>query len=158
MSKDCCGHSWRVRLDKQETLTPPRAPGLTSGEGVRECPPWCIIVGATGTVHQFFCILHSKFLIFIFSCQPKNIIRLLKTNIKKKTASIKCVTHIEKYFCNLLGYFVEKAYLVHFERITFKLVWLRITDEGSLPEIHKWFMLLIKSDFKWCIHFSRRLF
>ena len=27
--------------------------------GVRECPPWCSIVIATGTVHQFFCILHS---------------------------------------------------------------------------------------------------
>ena len=24
----------------------------------RECPPWCSIVGATVTVHQFFCILH----------------------------------------------------------------------------------------------------
>ena len=32
------------------------APGLTSG-GVRECPPWYSIVGATVTVHQFFCIL-----------------------------------------------------------------------------------------------------
>ena len=26
--------------------------------GVLECPPWCSIVGATVTVHQFFCILH----------------------------------------------------------------------------------------------------
>ena len=26
--------------------------------GVRECPPWCSIVGATVTVHQFFCILY----------------------------------------------------------------------------------------------------
>ena len=26
--------------------------------GVRECPPGCSIVGATVTVHQFFCILH----------------------------------------------------------------------------------------------------
>ena len=25
--------------------------------GVRECPPWCSIVGATVTVHQSFCIL-----------------------------------------------------------------------------------------------------
>ena len=25
---------------------------------VRECPQWCSIVGATVTVHQFFCILH----------------------------------------------------------------------------------------------------
>ena len=26
--------------------------------GVRECPPWCSIVGATVTVHQCLCILH----------------------------------------------------------------------------------------------------
>ena len=26
---------------------------------VRECLPWCSIVGATVTVHQFFCILHD---------------------------------------------------------------------------------------------------
>ena len=25
---------------------------------VRECPPWCSIVGATVTMHQLFCILH----------------------------------------------------------------------------------------------------
>ena len=35
-----------------------RASGLTFWfAGVRECPPWCSIVGATVTVHQFFCIL-----------------------------------------------------------------------------------------------------
>ena len=28
--------------------------------GVRECPRWCSIVGATVTVHRFFCILHSN--------------------------------------------------------------------------------------------------
>ena len=27
--------------------------------GVLKCPPWCSIVGATVTVHQFFCLLHS---------------------------------------------------------------------------------------------------
>ena len=26
--------------------------------GVRECPPWCSIVGTTVTVHKSFCILH----------------------------------------------------------------------------------------------------
>ena len=36
-----------------------RAPGLTSVlQGVRECSPWCSIVGATVTLHQFFYILH----------------------------------------------------------------------------------------------------
>ena len=33
-------------------------------------------------------------------------------------------------------------------------VWLRITDEGPVPEIRIWSILLIKSDLKWCIHLS----
>ena len=37
-------------------------------------------------------------------------------------------------------------------------VWLRITYEGSLPEMRIWFILLIKSELKWCIHLSRSLF
>ena len=37
-------------------------------------------------------------------------------------------------------------------------VWLRITDEGSVPEMRIWSILLIKSDLKWCTHLSRRLF
>ena len=38
-----------------------RAPGPWSHlwfAGVRECPPWCSIVGDTVTVHLFFFILH----------------------------------------------------------------------------------------------------
>ena len=50
----------------------------------------------------------------------------------------------------------------HFWGITFQLlnyfVWLRITDEGSIPEIRIRSILLIKSDLKWCIHLSRGLF
>ena len=38
------------------------------------------------------------------------------------------------------------------------LVWLRTTDEGSVPEMRIWSILLIKSDLKWCIHLSRSLF
>ena len=37
-------------------------------------------------------------------------------------------------------------------------VWRRITDEGSLPEMRIWSMLLDKPDLKWCIHLSRSLF
>ena len=46
--------------------------------------------------------------------------------------------------------------------ITFQIlnffVWLRITDEGSLPEMRIWSILLIKSGLKWCIHLGRSLF
>ena len=40
--------------------------------------------------------------------------------------------------------------------VTFQLlnffVWLRITAEGSVPEMRIWSILSIKSDLKWCIH------
>ena len=54
----CSGHSWRVRLAKQETLTPPghlvstlvcRGPWMSTV--VLYC--WC-----HSDMHQFFCILH----------------------------------------------------------------------------------------------------
>ena len=37
-------------------------------------------------------------------------------------------------------------------------IWLRVTDEGSVPEMRIWSILLIKSDLEWCIHLSRSLF
>ena len=37
-------------------------------------------------------------------------------------------------------------------------VWLRITDEGSVPEMRIWSILLIYSDLKWCIYLSRSLY
>ena len=35
---------------------------------------------------------------------------------------------------------------------------IRITDEGSVPEMRIWSISLIKSDLKWCIHLSRSIF
>ena len=35
---------------------------------------------------------------------------------------------------------------------------LRITDEGSIPEMRIWSILKTKSDLKWCIHLSRSLY
>ena len=37
-------------------------------------------------------------------------------------------------------------------------VWLRITDEGSVPEMRIWSIFEIKSDLKWCIHLRKSLF
>ena len=39
-------------------------------------------------------------------------------------------------------------------------IWLRTTCEGSVPEMRIWFILLMKSDFKWCtcIHLSKIFF
>ena len=37
-------------------------------------------------------------------------------------------------------------------------LWVRITDEGSVPEMRIWSILLIKSVLKWCVCLSRSLF
>ena len=44
------------------------------------------------------------------------------------------------------------------EQVANYIVWLRITDEGSIPEMRIWSILLIKSESKWCIYLSRSLF
>ena len=40
----------------------------------------------------------------------------------------------------------------------FYYLWLRITEEGSVPEMRIWSISLIQSDLKWCMHLSRSLF
>ena len=45
----------------------------------------------------------------------------------------------------------------HFQFLNY-FVWLRIPDEGSLPEMRIWSILLVLSDLKWCKHHSRSLF
>ena len=52
-------------------------------------------------------------------------------------------------FWNFLG--------ITFQRLT-HFVWLRITEEGSVPEMRIWSILLNKSDLKWCIHLRRGLY
>ena len=54
----CRGHLWRVRLAKQKRQLLPGTWSQLWFAGVCECPSWCSFVGATVTVHQFFCILH----------------------------------------------------------------------------------------------------
>ena len=50
----------------------------------------------------------------------------------------------------------------HFLGITFKILnyflWRRTTNDGSVPEMRIWSILLIESDLKWCINLSRSLF
>ena len=69
--------------------------------------------------------------------------------------------------CNSVGLLHHPFWLQfvirHFCDIIFRpfcnyFAWLRITDEGSVPEMRIWSILLINSDLKWCIHLSRSLF
>ena len=52
------GRQWRQFWVLRRLLDLPSDLDCICFAGVRECPPWCSIVGATVTVHQFFCILH----------------------------------------------------------------------------------------------------
>ena len=99
--------------------------------------------------------------------------------ISRKTLMMKCKDS-KRYFC--LKFHVYLLYIVwvinnfwvyytipfgfslfwNFWAIIFNFlnyfVWLRITDEGSVPEMRILSILLIKSDLKWCIHLSRSLY
>ena len=44
---------------------------------------------------------------------------------------------------------------INFQPVFNYFVWLRITDEGSIPKMRIWSILLIKSDLKWCIHSAK---
>ena len=63
--------------------------------------------------------------------------------------------------CNFVGLLHHPFWLQLVLVIIFNFwiyfVLLRITDEGSLPEIRISSILLIKSDLKWCLHLSRSL-
>ena len=60
--------------------------------------------------------------------------------------------------CNFVGllhhpfwlYLVMARWGIHFQLFYFLL--LRMTDEGSVPDMCIWSISLIKSDLKWCIH------
>ena len=62
-------------------------------------------------------------------------------------------------YCTILFGFIL---FWHILGITFQLLkllfWLKITDEGSVPEMRIWSIFLIKSDLKWFKHISRSLF
>ena len=62
------------------------------------------------------------------------------------------------YIASLL---VSASYLyfydIYFQFLNY-FVWLRITDEGSVPQMRIWSILLMKSDLKWCIHLDLFLY
>ena len=67
--------------------------------------------------------------------------------------------------CNLWVYYTIPfglSFFQYFLALFFNLfnyfLCLMITDEGSIPEMRIWSILLIKSDLKWCIHLGRSLF
>ena len=62
------------------------------------------------------------------------------------------------YYTIPFGFSFFRHFLALFFNFYNYFLWLRITDEGSIPEMRIWSILLIKSDLKWCIHLSRSLY
>ena len=65
-----------------------------------------------------------------------------------------CSQHLSQH----LSTFDVDIWGINFQPFLNYFVWLRITDEGSVPEMCIWSILVIKSDLKCCIHLSRSLF
>ena len=88
-------------------------------------------------------------------------LRLIRSVLRASKFSVLKLTEIVilwVYYPIPFGFSSIRHFLgITFQRLTY-FVWLRITDEGSVPEMRIWSILLIKSDLKWCIHLSRSLF
>ena len=83
----CRGHSWRVRLAKQETLTPPGhlvSPLVCRGLWMSTV---VLYFGATVTVHKFFCILH-----FCHTCSLCRVELVVQFPTRGSTQVLLCLT------------------------------------------------------------------
>ena len=84
----------------------------------------------------------------------RNVLRASQFSVLKLTD----IVILWVYYTIPFGLSLIWHFRVNFFNFWNKFVWLRITDEDSLPEMRIWSILLIKSHFKWCIHLSRSLF
>ena len=117
----------------------------TSLEPLGECQCWWTRVSPRAHVAKFYGRLQlirsvlraSKFSVLKFI----EIVILWIYYMTSPLASASFGTFVTSLF-NFLNYFV----------------WLRITDEGSVTEMRIWFILLMKSDLKWCIHLDLVLY
>ena len=104
---------------------------------------------------------------YIFGCDRARVaefygrLRLIRSVLRASKFYVLKLTEIVilwVYYTIPFGFSLIRHFLgISLQRLTY-FVRLRITDEGSVPEMRIWSILLIKSDFKWCIHLSRSLF
>ena len=70
-----------------------------------------------------------------------------------KFSGVKFIEFIILWIYHMASLLASASFLVIFDiSVLNYLVWLRITDEGSVPEVHIWSILLMKSNLKCCIH------
>ena len=87
--------------------------------------------------------------------------RLIRTVLRTSKFSLLKLIEIVilwVYYTIPFGFSFFRHFLALFFNFYNYFLWLRITDEGSIPEMRIWSILLIKSDLKWCIHLSRSLY
>ena len=117
----------------------------TSLQPLGECHCWWTRVSPKAHVAKFYVRLHlirsvlraSKFSVLKFI----EIVILWIYYMVSLFASASIGTFVTSLF-NFLNYYV----------------WLIITDEGSVPEMRIWSILLMKSDIKWSIHLDLFLY
>ena len=118
---------------------------------VRECPSWCSIVGATVTVHQFFCILH-----FCHTCYLCRVELVVQFPSRGSTQVLLCLFPVcrgcdTSYIC-LFTYSVKPPY-IHFRCVVgIHGGWHFLYGVGLLPvsNLHIYKLLL-------CRRHSKRL-
>ena len=94
------------------------------------------------------------------SLSKKGIPKCNGTRFQKEWASpISMFDTCILYFLWNLNHRGDWSRIVHqFRNILNYFVLLRITDNGSVPEMRIWSILLIKSDLKWCLHLRKLYF
>ena len=88
-------------------------------------------------------------------------LRLIRSVLRASTFSVLKLTEIVilwVYYIIPFGFRSFRHFWASYFNFLHYFVWLRITDEGSVPKMRVWSILLVKSDIKWCIHLSRSLY
>ena len=88
-------------------------------------------------------------------------LRLIRSVLRASKFSVLKLIEIvilSVYYTILFGFSFFGHFLAFFFNFYNYFLWLRITDEGSVPEMRIWSILLIKSALKWCIYLRRSLY
>ena len=92
-----------------------------------------------------------------FYCQLRSIRSVLRAS-KFSVLKLIEIVIVWVYYTIPFGFSLFRQFWAFIFNFRNDIVRLRITDEGSLPEMRIWSIFLIKSDSKWCIHLSRSLY
>ena len=86
-------------------------------------------------------------------------LRLIRSIWRASTLSVFKIVILWVYYTIPFGFnLFWQILVISFQLFLNYIVWVRITDEGSVPEIRIWSISLIQSEYKWCIHLSRSLY